>query len=483
MDEAPRNPGGSGSAQVTYRPQVHVIERTDGLNALISVSSDGSTLVFNRTLGKIPTMADGEVVLIKGLMARKIIASESKGDELAVLTVPVGLLDIVTDAKVHVEAPIRFGRSQSVVAETTRAPLEGLFSLLATPAYAQSPTAERHKQAEKDAYGNLASSAYHAVVDGWETDFRAEPAPGRVNLFIELKKSLANATAVITGEGYLADFDFSSDIDVEHSVTERVQMNYKKLNGNMNFKWAVQTTAAGALRGNAKMKLPAAIQIPLYQYLGGLPLFLEISGAVLVKPAFGAQYEFATGAFRITYDGYQSFLAKEGNVDADGKVTGDIKFEDSEAGSGAPVGLVLGFAAPRIELSIGVSKILKFDGVKEAAAKADEYFDLLVAKTFGADALHKFKSSPMSEVTAGKIADAALGSDAAAYIELTTTTGMSHTGAAVMVPCIRTDVHLSASVGASANAFGQSVGNAEKEIFKKDYTRVKPSEDLLCKNI
>jgi hypothetical protein len=31
----------------------------------------------------------------------------------------------------------------------------------------------------------------------------------------------------------------------------------------MHFKWEVQTTAEGALRGNAKMKLPAAIEIPL----------------------------------------------------------------------------------------------------------------------------------------------------------------------------------------------------------------------------
>jgi hypothetical protein len=89
----------------------------------------------------------------------------------------------------------------------------------------------------------------------------------------------------------------------------------------------------------------------------------------------------------------------------------------------------------------------------------------------------------MSQVTAGKIVDAAMGSNAAAFIELTTSTGMSHSGAAVMVPCTRTDVYLAATVGASANAFGQSVGNAEKKIFTKDFTRVVPSEDLLCKNI
>ena len=114
---------------------------------------------------------------------------------------------------------------------------------------------------------------------------------------------------------------------------------------------------------------------------------------------------------------------------------------ESEAGSGPPVGLVLTFAAPRIELSIGVSKVLKFDGVKEAAAKADKYF------------------------------------------EFTASTGMSHSGSTVIVPCTRTDVHLTANVGASANGFGQSVGDVQKRILSKDYTKVVPSNNQLCKGL
>ncbi|MDP9088086.1 MAG: hypothetical protein M3O26_05005 [Pseudomonadota bacterium] len=488
MSNAPRNAGGSGYANFTYKPGVHVVEQTAGLNALVSVSSDGSTLVFDRRRGGIPAMANGEVVVINGLLARKIIESETSGDEIAILTIPAGLPDIVVDAKIRVETPIRFGSSQEIGASNgSHGGWQAALNAVVPPAYGQSPTEERRKAAEekgrKDAFGNLASAPYHAVIDGWETNFSADPAPGRLNLSLKLKKSLANVAAVITGEGYLADFDFSSEIDVQHSVVERAQATYKKLNGVMNFKWVVQTTAEGTLRGNARMKLPAAIEIPLYQYLGGLPLFLEISSAVLIKPAFGAQYEFARGAFRITYDGYQSFLVKSGNVDADGSVTGDIKLDESEAGSGAAVGLVLGFAAPRIELSIGVSKVLKFDGVKDAAEKADKYFDRLVSKAFGAEGLAKFKSSPMSQVTAVKIVDAAMGSEAAAFIELITTAGMSHTGTTVLSPCTRTDLHLVATVGASAKALGQSVGDAKKDIFNKDVTRIVPSQDMLCKHL
>jgi hypothetical protein len=50
----------------------------------------------------------------------------------------------------------------------------------------------------------------------------------------------------------------------------------------------------------------------------------------------------------------------------------------------------------------------------------------------------------------------------------------------VMVPCTRTDLHMSIGVGASAKAFGQNVGDVDKKIFTKDFTRVRPSENALC---
>lgn len=485
---APRHPDGSGSAEVTYRPGVHVIEQDDGMKALIGVSTDGSTLVFDKTLAPLPAMKDGEVILIKGVLARRIVASMTNGNEVAVLTSPAALLDIVSDARIRLQAPIRFGNAKTVAAADSFHPRWlALADTIVSTAAAQSVVEERRKAAEangrEDAFGNLVQSPFKALMSGWETEFSAEPAPGRLNLSLKLKKAISGVTAVVTGTGYLDDFDFSADVDVERGVLEKMQAGYKKLNGVMNFTWEVQTVKAGQLRGNAKMKLPAAIEIPLYQYLGGLPLFLEISSAVIIKPAIGAEYEFSRGEFRITYDGYQSFRVKEGVVDADGKVTGDIKLIESNSGSGAPLGMTVAFAAPRIELSIGMSKIFKFDGFKEAAAKADQYFDKLVNKAFGAEGLAKLKSSPMSQVTGTKIVDAAMGSNAAAYIELTTTSGMSSTGSAVLSPCTRTDLHMSVDVGASAQAFGQSVGDADRQIFKKDVTRVRPSENALCNSI
>jgi len=104
---APRQSGGSGSADVTYKPGVHVVEQKEGTDALISVSTYGSTLVFDRSRGGFPELKDGDVFVIKGLLARKVLASMTNGNELAVLTIPAGLVDIITDGKIPVPGPRR----------------------------------------------------------------------------------------------------------------------------------------------------------------------------------------------------------------------------------------------------------------------------------------------------------------------------------------------------------------------------------------
>lgn len=205
---APRNSGGSGSADVTFRPNVRVVEQSEGTNALVSVSTDGSTLVFDHTRGRIPALGVGDVLMIKGLLARKIIAEQTDGNVTAVLTVPAGLGDIVADGKIHLQVPIRFGRPRAAAAlPNHRPPWEMFANGLVAPLYAQSPTEDRRQAAVQkgvnDAYGNLARAPFKALMSGWKTEFSADPADGRVNLNLKMTKSLGNVAAVVRGEGYL----------------------------------------------------------------------------------------------------------------------------------------------------------------------------------------------------------------------------------------------------------------------------------------
>ena len=487
--EARRLPGGSGSATVTYKPTTRVLQHTEGLSALKAVSSDGSTLLLESKDPRVKSLKPGGVLVIQGLLARKVLAVDARGSEIAVLTAQATLGDAIERGRIRLEAPIRF---VPAVSQHGQAPghesLWGRMTEWATPTlHAQAPDAEGLKKAEAEgqteAAEKLAENVVSGVFEGWETTFSAVPGAGRLNISITLKKDVGGFRALITGQGYLADFDLSSGIDVDRGMVEQLELAHKNVNGVMNFKWEVAKDDPGPLSADDRIKLPAAVSIPLYQYLEGFPLFLEISSALIIKPAISGGKEYSRGAFRITYDGYQSFQAKEGNIDANGNVTGDIAFVESQNISAmAPMGMVVAFAAPRMELSFGVSRVLKFDEVKEAAERVDQIAEQLGTRMFGEDGWERWKKSPAGSVSLGKAAENAVASDAAGYLELVTSSGMSNSGMSAIFPCTRTDLHLMVKVGAAAQVFGQSLGRADQEIFKKDVTRVDPPGTKLCEN-
>jgi hypothetical protein len=482
--DASRVGGGSGSAAITYQPHVRILDRAEAMAELSATSSDGWTLVFESQSPQLQSLKPGDVLLVKGLLARKVLAVSIQGSQVAALTEPATLGDVIRDGRIELQTPIRFTQPAAAWPSLMTRPLS-LAALVVPTVHTQSPESECMRQAEtkrsQDDSKKIVANAVRGLFEGWDTEFSAQPASGRLNISITLKKSVGGFVALITGEGYLADFDLSSQIEVEQGIVERLELAHKKLNGVMNFTWEVAKDTPGAHSGNDRIKLPGAISIPLYQYLEGFPLFLEISAAMIIQPAISGGKQYSHGSFRVTYDGYQSFQAKEGVIDADGNVTGNIELVKSQNISAlAPMGIVVAFAAPRLELTFGVSKILKFDDIKQAAAKADAIAEQLIRRTFGNEASIRFKSSPMGGFSMSKAAETALKSDAVGFIELVTSSGMSHTGASAIVPCTRTDLHMIVKVGASAQAFGQKIAASDKEIFKRHVERVDPPGARLC---
>ena len=478
---------GSGSAKVTYQTNVHTLTQAEAVHSLKGISSDGMSLLFDSSNPTVAGLKSGDVLLLKGLAARKVLAAEVQGSQVIVITRQASLPEIVKDGKIHVSAPIHFGTLRSQVDAPKTFLEEQWANVWPGTVYAQGPDSVAFDDAvskgKADAFKNLASSAVHSVVDDWDTSFSATPAGGKVNLNLVATKKVGGFVAKITGDGYLADFDFASDIAVEQSTTQRLDAGFKKVNGLMNFTWEVATDTPGGHTEEGRIKLPAAIEIPLYEYLDGLPLYLEISSAMILKPALTGGKEYSHGAFRITYDGYQHFAAKEGNVDSDGNVTGDIQvLEDQNISALAPLGMVVAFAAPRIELSFGLKKIFPMSDFADAAGKVDLIADQAAKRLLSDDQYQKFKNS-LNGFSFTKAVQTALGSDAAAYFEFVASSGMSYTGSSVIAPCSRTDIHLIGKVGASAEAFGQALGTTEKDIFKKDFSRISPPGIKLCEAV
>lgn len=485
---SPLPSAGAGSARVTYQSNVKVMEEAEGEAAIIGQSSNGAALLFDSANLHARQFQAGDVLLIKGLLARKILAVETQSEGTLVLTQQATIPEVIEEGTIDVTAPIRFGSLQARNVNNDPSLFSQPFEWIRpTLVYAQIGDAASLQNAEvrgsKDEYGNMVKGAISGVFEGWETTFKATPTEGKLNLDLTLTKNVGDFAAKITGQGYIANFEFRSGIGVQQSAMQRLDAEVKNINGVMNFQWEVAKKSPGPHSEDDRIKLPAAVTIPLAQYLGGMPLFLEISSALIIKPEI-AGAELSKGSFRITYNGYQGFQTKEGNIDGNGNVTGNIEFsEPLNVAPAAPMGLVVAFAAPRIELSFGVSKVFKMDSIKVAAERVDALADQVAKRLLDPDQYEAFKNGPMGRFQLGKAVENALQSDAAAYFEMVTSSGMSYSGMSVLTPCSRQDISLLGVVGASAQAFGESVGESRKEIFKKQVTKIDPPGTKLCKDL
>ncbi|MGH7528019.1 MAG: hypothetical protein ACREMX_15100, partial [Gemmatimonadales bacterium] len=235
--------GSSGRATIDYQPNVKRVKRDAGLAAIRGISKEGSTLLFDGTVPELRSLRPGDVLLIEGLLARKVLATDTVGGDIAVLAEQATLGETIRDGRIELSARVQFagGSAQS---STVGAPWDRVATLLVSEAHAQSISE----------LPDVAMDAVKGVFKGWETEFAAAPEKGRLNLSIHLTKNVGGFKAGITGEGYLADFELDTDIEVTHGVIDRLEMTHKQLNGLMNFRWEVSKDSPGAQTGDDRIK-------------------------------------------------------------------------------------------------------------------------------------------------------------------------------------------------------------------------------------
>ena len=102
---------GSGYAHVTFRPNVRVMEAEEGRKALIGLSSNEATLLLDSSNPTARSLRAGDVLLIKGLVARNVLGTELTPDGVVVLTQRARLVDVIQEGEIRIQAPVRFGVS------------------------------------------------------------------------------------------------------------------------------------------------------------------------------------------------------------------------------------------------------------------------------------------------------------------------------------------------------------------------------------
>ncbi len=476
---------GSGYAHVTYRPNVRILEYEEGKRALIGLSTNEASLLFDPSNATARSLKAGDVLLIKGLLARVVLGAEQTPDGVVVLTQQAALTDLIQDGEIHVQMPVRFSSDHAEV----KSPDAGFFStlpdLFAPPLYAQSPenamANQARAQGNMDAYKSLMKGAVSSIIDGWNMSFQSTPADGRTNLDLQLTRSEGGFVASITGKGSVSNFDFDSTIGIQQSKIQQMKTSFNNLTGEMTFNWAVAKDSPGVMAEESRIKLPGVVDVPLSEFLEGLPLYLEVSGAIMIHPAITGGKEITKGSFRVTYTANQNFQVTSGAVSAGGSTNGDIDLGDhQDISPTAPLGMLVAVAAPRIELTLGLSKIYDKSDIKKAADKVDAIADQVAKHLLSPENYQKYQQFGFN---LGKTFQNALSTQGAVYFQIIGTSASSFTGFSTVSPCSRYDLNIVASVGASAQAWGQTIGALNKEIYRKDKTKIDPPGMKLCENI
>jgi hypothetical protein len=204
---APSSSGGEKATGtvtgLTYAPAVTTMERKDGLGALKGISTNGDLFLFAASNGTIAALKPGSVLLIKGVMAKKVLAVEPADGDIAVLTEPAAVTDVIQDGHLTYEYPVRFAPSgivNTALAETS----DG--SSLASDFFVKSAFARTPPDAA-EAPSTAISKTF--TVKGWTVEVTGTPEADKINLRVKATKAGNGFSATVIGENRTAPDDQS----------------------------------------------------------------------------------------------------------------------------------------------------------------------------------------------------------------------------------------------------------------------------------
>jgi hypothetical protein len=469
--------GGNSYARVSLKPQTKVVDEGQIESSLQGVSSDGHVVAFQNASPQIQALKAGDLLLVKNQLARKVLASETDGDMTYLLTDSVSLADLVQDGDIQIDAPLSFNGAPQTSAIRPLVP--SLLDIFGAPAYAQQGFNAARAQGTQDAAQKAVKSVLGSVVSGWTvTKYSFTPGANELDFSLVLSKSEQGFVAMVALSGFVTNFEFVTTLGIHNGSGSKIFTGVQKMTGKVHFDWQIGKETPGVWATEDRVKLPAELSINLAPLLGGVPLNLGVSAALLIHPALTGGKELSKGGFTVTWTGGGNISSQGGGaVSSDSTMQETFEItEDQNISPIAPNGMVIVYCAPRLELSLSPFGSLK--GLSTVAAGIDKVGSVLMSH-LPANLQQAINQSPLSKITATNT----LGSSADIWLQFLTTEGVTHTASITPMPCSKQEVKLTAQGGGDANLFGLTSGaKATKDLFTKTYTRWDPASDF-CKKI
>jgi hypothetical protein len=472
-------------ARVTYRPEVRTIEAAPFRASLVAVSPDGHVFVFHRPPPDIHALKTGDVLLIRNQLARKVLGAADDGEETYLVTDVAMIADLVRDGEINIDIPVSFGSPKAAALLPAR-PAPDLLGLLIGSAYAQGaldPAEVIRKNAEQqgtqDALKNLAKGL---VVSGWTVAQLQGAAQGDAyNYSVVVVKNFQGFVGKVAASGFINNFRFWSNINVSDGLISSIRTGIQHVTGKLHFDWEVAKGTPGAWNLQDPVKLPGTLSVPLGPLLGGLPLTLEMSSAILIHPALTGGNQIQTGGFTITVNGgLNGSIASGGAVDEGSSIDQTFQItNDSGISAVAPNAMVIAYAAPRFELQLS-----PFGDLGKQIGSAVESYQQYEAKAvaivnrFAPSLADAWKNMNVLNQISNVVK-----SNADVYAQLVSTEGVVHAPTISMVPCSKKWIEFSAQIGTAANIAGMTP-NAKRSatVFSKKYEKADPPSNF-CEKV
>ena len=283
-----------------------------------------------------------------------------------------------------------------------------------------------------------------------------------------MTKDTAGFLAAVYLEGTFSNFQFAQNLSFPVN-TSQIAGGLKGMSGKVHCLWQIGKNTPGIWATEDKLKLPAGITIPLGPMLGGLPLTLDISAALLIHPGLMGGGEYSSGEFTIGFDGSNT---SEG-------LTFDIQ-RDQNISPAAPDAMVIAFAVPRVELQISpLGPFASITGISIGATAIDMIASRVASKILPPDLLAKLEKSPLGNFSVTNV----LASTADIYVQIIHTEGVTQSATLMGPPCTKVQLKIDGQAGIDSQLMGLPNGTKKVgTIFTQTYTHWNPASEF-CKSV
>ena len=474
---------GNSYARVVYQSSVRVVDEGLVRASLQGFSSDGHGAVFQDAPPAIRDLRAGDILLIKGAAAAKILAAQTDAGQTVLVIDEPRLNEVVQSGEISLEPSVSFHGPQASASRGEFRPVPSWMDAFVSAAYAQDPGPYTYATPPKSVTENLGKSVKDALVDGWKiTRWSVVPAQSSAVLATTLTKNTNGFRAVVSMDGTISDFQWISKLKIP-TPQNQISSGLNHMSGHLHFVWEIGKDSPGPWTTEDRLKLPAALTIALGPMLEGLPLELEISSAFLIHPAITGGNEYSKGGFDIDWVGKYSQVAQNTSDPVDDSDGPGLRFavtDDANVSPIAPNGMVISIAAPRIELK--VCALGKYEGlatVKAAAHAFDAIVASVASKLLSSSAYAALAKSPIGQMTVSN----ALASSADVYAQVIHTQGVTHSANITAAPCTKIELKVTGQVGGDVQLFNlTNAASKTKDVFTKTFKEWRPPSSF-CKSV